>query len=138
MEGMIVVNVNSSHLEEFLEWQLNACDEQATELRHALRQNRDRHERQLRYLEGEVTEKRMRRSEADYQRYVTAWTAARRAFQMILKEITIDALLEPIRINYRNKRDGTAVEVPEVNVEKLTREVVRAQEEKLREISSSL
>jgi hypothetical protein len=132
------MNVNSSQLEEFLEWQLNACDEKAAELRRALRQNLDRHERQSKYLEREVAEKRMRRSQADDQRHVAAWNAARRAFQMVLKAIIINALLEPLRINYRNKRDGTAVEVPEVKVEKLSRDVIRVQEDKLREICSSL
>jgi hypothetical protein len=89
MEGMIVMNVNSSHLEEFLEWQVNACDaDKATELRQALRENRDRHKRRAKYFESEVMEERMLRSEADRCRRIGAWLAARRALQMILRETT--------------------------------------------------
>jgi hypothetical protein len=129
------MHVGTSHLEQLLDWQLNSFHAaEKGELRHDLQKNRDRHFRKAEYIQREVTEKRIRRNQADDDRFISAWHAVQRGLQFILKHASINLLLEPVRINYRNKRDGTAIEIPEVNVDKLTADIRSAHTAKLQEI----
>src|SRR6266480_2637309 len=114
----MATNIDTSHLERFLEWQVSSFDSvEAKELSQFLQENRDRYNRQVNYLRRAEAEKRMRRTESDLYRRIGAWLAARRAVDKIVKETILRALLERVWINYRNKRDGTAIEISEVDVQ---------------------
>jgi len=126
-------------LESLLEWQVSSSDTgEAKELSQFLQENRDRYKKQVDYLQRAVAEKRMRPSESDLSRRIGAWLAARRAVDKIVKETVLRALLERVRVNYRNKRDGTAIEIPEVDVQGFTRDLINQQEDKLREIACAI
>jgi hypothetical protein len=132
----LLKQADTPDLEEFLDWQVNAgdSDKHSTDLVERLRENRDRHRRQSQYFEREVIEMRMQRFEADRLRYIDARLAACRALEWIVTRTIVTARLEKPRIEYRNKRDGTAIEIPEVNEAQLAGEVTKAQTDRLREI----
>jgi hypothetical protein len=134
----VAMDLDAPHLEQFLDWQVNACGgDGAAGLWQLLKKNRDCHMRQAEYVEREVSERRMRRCEADDYRFIRACLTAERAFKFTLKETILKAHLERNLMDYRNKKDGTALEVPEVNEEKLTDDLRRSHTNKLQEICSS-
>ena len=132
------MNVELSDLQQLLEWQVNSCESgEASELRQLLQNNRDQYARQVEYVEQEIAEKRWRKDFADDYLYIRAWHAVRSGLTSILKATERKTLLEPVRINYRNRRDGTALEIPEVDVDKRARDLIRAHENKLQDICSA-
>jgi hypothetical protein len=136
----LVEYADTPHLEEFLDWQVSVgdSDKPATDLVERLRDNRARHRRQARHFEGEVIEKRMQQFEADRLRRNDARSAAYRASEWIWTRKLSTARLEKPRIEYRNERDGTAIEIPEVNEAQLENDFLSAQADSLRDISLQL
>lgn len=136
----LVEYADTLHLEEFLDWQVNAgdSDNSPADLVERLRDNRDRHTRQAQYFEREVIEMRLQRFEADRLRRIRARLTVYRALGWILTRNILTARLEKPRIEYRNKRDGTAIEIPEVNEAQLANDVLSAQVDSLRNICLQL
>lgn len=97
------MNIERSQLEELLESQVKSPDLEDPELRQRLKKNRDQYFRQAKYVELEVAEKRWRPDIADDYLYIRASHAVRAARKFILKDASIKDLLEPVRIDYRNK-----------------------------------
>jgi hypothetical protein len=125
--------------EALLDWQVKSCDgEKTKELSLLLQKNRDRNMRVAEGREREVESKTTSRSEADRCRSIVAYLAAQRALRLILSETIASARRERKRAISLNKRNGTPIEIPEVDAEKLTHDVIRAQDEWWREICSAL
>ena len=128
-----------SAIEEFLNWQAKSCDDEKTiDLPLLLQKNRDRCIKVAEYREREVGSKTISRSETDRCRSIVAYLAAKRASKSILNETIASARGERARAIYRNKKNGTPIDIPEVDVEKITHDVMRAQDEGWREICSAL
>jgi hypothetical protein len=131
--------LDPSLLEAVLDWQVKSCDgEKTTELPLLLRKNRDRYIRVEEQREREVGSKTISRSEADRCRSIVAYLAAKRASKSILNETIASARGERSRAIYRNNENGIPIEIPEIDVEKITHDVMRAQNEGLRAICSPL
>ena len=85
----------------------------------------------------QVGEKKWREDLAEDYLFRVAWNAVRSAFRDILKDAELKVLLEPIRVHYRNRRDGTGTELRDVNLDGITERVESAHKTKLKEICFS-
>lgn len=118
--------------EESLDWQVGEA--KTAELGRQLQKNRDRYKKQVSYLELQVTEGLMRKSEADRCRRNWVWLTVRRA-KAVMKNEAWNARRDWARAKLASKGEGKEFDIPEVNVEERMDEIEKQQEEKLREIA---